>query len=114
VAEAPRREGKPERIRAVGATDRVRGTEVRGRLALERLDLGAEDEATRLEHFAEAFLELRDEWRVLRLDVDERNHDIRVYRDGQSFTPRCREKCSRCDRNRRMSGRTGGTPLAQE
>ncbi len=49
--------------------------EVRGRLALERLDLGAEDEAPGLEHFREPLLELRDEWRVLRLDVDERDHD---------------------------------------
>ena len=60
--------------------------EVGGGLALERLDLGAEDEAARLEDLGETLLELRDEWRVLRLDVDERNHDIRVYRDGQSFT----------------------------
>ena len=90
-ADAHRLEREHERVGAVGDADRMGHVEVRRRLALERLDLGPEDEATRLEDLAETLFELRDERRVLRLDVDERNHDIRVYRDGQRLTPGCRE-----------------------
>ena len=79
-ADAHRLEREHERVGAVGDADRVGHAEIGGRLVLERLDLGAEDEAARLENLREALLELRDQRRVLRLDVDERNHDIRVYR----------------------------------
>ena len=54
-------EREHERVRAVRDPDRVRHAEIRGRLALERLDLGPEDEAAGLEHFGEAILELGDE-----------------------------------------------------
>ena len=59
--------------------DRVRDAQVGGGLALERLDLGPEDEPARLENLREALFQLGDERRVLRLHVDERNHDARVY-----------------------------------
>ena len=74
-ADPHRLERENERVGAVRDADRVRHVEVGGRLALERLDLGAEDEAARLEDLGEALLELRDQRRVLRLDVDERDHD---------------------------------------
>ncbi len=73
--DAHRLEREDERVRAVGDADRMRHAEVRGRLALERLDLRAEDEPAGLEHLREPLLELGDERRVLRLDVDERDHD---------------------------------------
>ena len=41
-----------------------------GRLALEGLDLGAEDEPARLEGARERLLQLGDQRRVLRLDVN--------------------------------------------
>ena len=70
-----RLERQHERVGSVRDADRVRHAEIRGGLPLERLDLGAEDEATRLEHGAEALHQLGDERRVLRLDVDEGDHD---------------------------------------
>ena len=73
-ADPHRLEREHERVGAVGDADRVRDAEIRGRLALERLDLGTEDEAARLEHLGEALLQLGDERRILRLDVDERDH----------------------------------------
>ena len=73
-------EREDERVRAVRDADRMRDIEVGRRLALERLDLGPEDEPSGLEHRGEALLELGDEGRVLRLHVDERDHDARVYR----------------------------------
>ena len=92
-ADAHRLEREHERVGAVGDADRMRHVEVRGRLALERLDLGPEDEAARLEHLGEALLELRDERRVLRLDVDERNHDDpSVPGRARASSPGCREK----------------------
>ncbi len=66
-------EREHERVGPVRDADRVRHAEERGRLALERLDLGAEDEATGLEDGGEALLELWNERRVLRLHVDERD-----------------------------------------
>ena len=48
-------------------------SEKRRRFALERLDLGPEDEAAGLENRREALLELGDERRVLRLHVDKWN-----------------------------------------
>ena len=86
-ADPHRLEREDERVGAVGDADRVRDVEIRGRLALERLDLGPEDEAARLEHLGEALLELGDQRRVLRLDVDERNHDVRVYRARERRPP---------------------------
>ena len=86
--DAHRLEREDERVGPVRDAERVRYAEVRGRLALEGLDLGPEDEAARLEDLCEPLLELRDERRVLRLDVDERDHDRpsvpRPARSGQS------------------------------
>ena len=76
-----------ERIGAVRDADRVRHVEIRGRLVLEGLDLGTEDEPARLEHLGEALLQLGDQRRVLRLDVDKRDHEVRVYRAGGPSTP---------------------------
>ena len=73
-----RLERQHERVRPVGHPDRVRHAEILGCLALERVDLGTEDEPPRLEHRREALLQLRDQRRVLRLDVDERDHADRV------------------------------------
>ncbi len=70
-----RLEREDERVGPVRDADRVRDTEVGGRLALEGLDLRAEDEAAGLEHLGEPLLKLGDERLVLRLDVDERDHD---------------------------------------
>ena len=72
-ADLERVEREHERVRAVGDADRLLDAEVLGGLALERLDLGAEDEAAAVEGAGERLLELRDEGRVLRLDVNERN-----------------------------------------
>ena len=82
VTDAHRLEREDERVGAVRDADRVRHAEKRGGLALERLDLGPEDEPPRLEHAPNALLELGDQRRVLRLDVDERDRSSpagRVY-----------------------------------
>ena len=73
-ADPHRLEGEHERIGAVRDADRVLDAEIGGRLLLKSVDLRPEDEAPRLEHFGEALLQLGDERRVLRLDVDERDH----------------------------------------
>ena len=77
--DAHRLEREHERVGPVRHADRVRHTEIAGGFALECLDLRPEDEATRVEHRCEPLLELRDVGRVLRLDVDERDHGARVY-----------------------------------
>ena len=66
-------EREDERVGSVRYADRMRHAEEGGRLALERLDLGAEDEATGVEDGGEALFELWNERRVLRFDVDERD-----------------------------------------
>ena len=73
VADPERVEREHERVGAVGDADRVLDAEVLGSLALEALDLGAEDEAAAVEGAGERLFQLRDERRVLRLDVNERN-----------------------------------------
>ena len=77
LADPERVEPEHERVGAVGDADRVLDAEVLGSLALEALDLGAEDEAAAVEGAGERLFQLRDEGRVLRLDVNERNrlHD---------------------------------------
>ena len=57
-ADLERVEHEHERVGAVGAADRVLHAELLGGLALERLDLGAEDEATALERARERLLQL--------------------------------------------------------
>ena len=59
-----------ERVGAVGAADRLLDAELGRGLALEGLDLGAEDELPGVERARERVLQLRDQGRVLRLDID--------------------------------------------
>ena len=96
-ADLHRLEREHERIGAVGDADRVGHAEIGGRLALERLDLGTEDEAAGLEHLGEALLQLRDQRRVLRLDVDERNHDRIECSDGSGADPSTAARRRRLD-----------------
>ena len=79
-ADLERVEREHERVGAVRDADRLLDAEVLGRLALEALDLGPEDEAAALEGAGERLLQLRDERRVLRLDVNERNRGTSVHR----------------------------------
>ena len=75
-------EHEHDRIRAVGDADRVGYAEVLGGLALERLHVRAEDERrARVEDVGERVLQLRDQRRVLRLDVNEWDprHSAPVY-----------------------------------
>ncbi len=71
--DSERFEREHERVGSVRDADRMRDSEERGRFALERLDLGPEDEPAGLENRGEPLLELGDERRVLRLHVDEWN-----------------------------------------
>jgi hypothetical protein len=66
-------EHEHDRIGAVGDPDGARYAEVRGGLLLERPEVGAADELPAFENLAEPGLELRDQRRILRLDVNERN-----------------------------------------
>ena len=76
-ADPHRVEDEHERVGAVRTADRVLGAEVLGRLALERLDLRPEDEPAGLERARERLLQLRDQRRVLRLDVNVGNRHRR-------------------------------------
>jgi hypothetical protein len=67
-----------QRVGPVRAADGLGAAEQVRRLALERLDLRAEDEAAGLERARERVLELRDQGRVLRLHVDVRDRHGRV------------------------------------
>ncbi len=69
---------KHERVGAVCTADGVESAEQRGRLVLERLDLRPEDEAAGLQRPRECLLQLRDQRRVLRLDVNVGNRHRRV------------------------------------
>ena len=60
-----------DRVRAVRDADRLAHAEVARRLLLERADVRAEHELPALEHVVDRLLDLREERRVLRLDVDE-------------------------------------------
>ena len=72
-ADTERVEHDHDRVRAVRDADRVLDAEVLRRLALECLDVRAEDERARLENLGERALQLRNQRRVLRLDVNERD-----------------------------------------
>ena len=63
-------EHEDDRVGAVGAADRLLDAELGRSLALEGLDLGAEDELPGVERARERVLQLRDQRRVLRLDID--------------------------------------------
>ena len=65
-----RLEHEDERIRAVRDSDRIRGAEEAGGLLLERPHFGPEDELPESRTPCEALLQLLEEGRVLRLDVD--------------------------------------------
>ena len=73
-ADPERVERDHDRVGAVPDPDRLRDAEIVGRLGLERLHVRAEHEAPVLQHFGEDALQLRDQTRVLRLDVDEGDH----------------------------------------
>ena len=73
VADPERVESDHERIRAVGDPDRVLDSEVRGGFLLEGLHLRAEDEPAGVEDFDDALLQLVQQRRVLRLDVNQRD-----------------------------------------
>ena len=62
-----------DRICAVRDSDCLLHAEVFGRLALETVDLGTEDEPAGLECPRKRLLQLRNQRRVLRLDVNVRN-----------------------------------------
>ena len=71
--DAERVEDEDERVRPVGDADGVADAEVGGGLLLEGAHLRAEDESAGVDDLSEAVLQLLDERRVLRPDVDERN-----------------------------------------
>jgi hypothetical protein len=71
--DARRVEDEHDRVGAVGDADRVLDPETRCRLLLEARNLGAEDETAALERPCERRLQLGDEGRVLRPDVNVRN-----------------------------------------
>src|SRR5262249_62131116 len=87
----------------VRTADVLRHAELRGRFLLERLHVRAEDEAPRLDHGVDRLAEAREEWRVLRLDVDQRDS---AHRAGASVArslriPRQRAESSAACRRRR-------------
>ena len=69
-ADLERVEHEHERVGAVRAADGVLRAEELGRFTLESLDLGPEDELARLRASARTLLQLGDQRRVLRLDVN--------------------------------------------
>jgi hypothetical protein len=69
-ADPERVEDEHERVGAVSDPHRLLHAQVLGCLALEALDLRAEDEAAALERPGERLFQLRDERRVLRLHVN--------------------------------------------
>ena len=71
-ADLHRVEHDHDRVRAVRDADRLRDAEERGRLLLECPEVRPTDELPAVEDLAEAGLELRDQRRVLRLDVNQR------------------------------------------
>ena len=73
-ADLHRVEHEHERVGAVRDADRVLGTpRYAAASSSNAVDVRAEDEPARLEHVAEALLQLVEERRVLRLDVNERD-----------------------------------------
>jgi hypothetical protein len=79
-SDAERVEHEHERIGAVGDADGVFHAEIAGGLALERSNVGAEDEIAALEHAVDRLANARNERSVLRFYVNERDrtHDRRV------------------------------------
>ena len=73
-------EHEHERVGAVGHADRVADAEIVGRLALERGDIGPENELAALEHAVDRLADPRQERDVLSFYVNERDrtHDWKV------------------------------------
>ena len=76
-ADPERVQDEDERVGPVRDADRLLDAERLGGLALEPLDLGAEDEASALERALERVGQLGDERRILRLDVNVWNRHYR-------------------------------------
>ena len=76
-ADLERVEHEHDRVGSVRDPDRLLDAEGLGGLAFETLDLRAEDEASALERPLERRLQLRDQRRVLRLDVNVWNRHCR-------------------------------------
>ena len=55
------------------ATDSMLNAAIGGKLLLESLDLGAENEVCALDHAAHGFVDFRPNGAVLRLKIDQRN-----------------------------------------
>jgi hypothetical protein len=70
-ADPERVEHEDERVGAVRDADRLAHAQVLGGLTLERRHVRAEDEDARIDDLGEDALQLRDQRRVLRLDVNE-------------------------------------------
>jgi len=79
-ADSERVEHEHERIGTVGHADRVADAEIVGRLALERGDIGPENELAALEHAVDRLADTRQERGVLSFYVNERDrtHDWKV------------------------------------
>ena len=75
-----------QRVQPVGDADGMLGIAVRGELALERLDLGAEHVAARGEHALARLAQRRGVRRVDAAEVEERDRDGA----GQCFAHRAR------------------------
>src|SRR5262249_20829366 len=81
---AERVEDEHERVGPVRDAHGLADAEVRGRLALERRDVGAEDEIGALEHAVDRRTDAREQRLVLRLYVNQRDrtHGSTVSRRG--------------------------------
>ena len=79
-ADSERVEHEHERVGPVGHADRVADAEIVGRLALERGDIGPENELAALEHAVDRLADPRQERDVLSFYVNERDrtHDWKV------------------------------------
>ena len=73
LADPERVEREDERVRPVRDADRVLDAEVGRRLLLEGADVRAEDEPAGVEDLGDSLLQLLQQRRVLRLDVNERD-----------------------------------------
>ncbi len=73
LADPERVEREDERVRPVRDADRVLDAEVGRRLLLEGADVRAEDEPAGVEDLGDSLLQLVQQRRVLRLDVNERD-----------------------------------------
>ena len=82
-ANARRHEGDQERVRAARTADRVRHTRARGQGGLELRNLRPHDVAAMIEYCRHARFEFGLQSGLLRLQVDERDRLIQVWRCPQ-------------------------------